>query len=406
MIWAVPLIITGVAIAALITLHRGMRRAQAKLQESNRFLDYLVENLPVMVFIKDARTLKYIRQNRATLALLGLTSNDVIGKNDHDFLPKEQADFVLSKDRELLATGKLVDVPEQSIQSRDLGVRFLHTRKVPILDDSGKPQFLLGISVDVTERKQAEESIRKLNAELEEKAAQLEASNRDLESFSYSVSHDLYAPLRAIDGFAQLLEDDCKEHLPDEGKRFLSVIRENSQRMGKLIDGLLEFSRLGRQSVAPQEVDMASLVQEVHAQVLAELSTSDQARAPRFEINALPPALGDAVLLRQVWANLIGNAVKYSAKIAAPLIKIAGEHAGVEVIYSVQDNGAGFDMRYAERLFGVFQRLHSADEFSGTGVGLAIVHSVVTRHGGRVWAQSAVGQGATFFFALPSPARL
>src|ERR1700761_7565365 len=195
MIWAVPLIIIAVAAAALITLYRRMRRAQAKLQESNRFLDYLVENLPVMVFIKDARTLRYVRQNRATLALLGLTSQDVIGKNDHDFLPKEQADFILSKDRELLATGKLVDVPEQSIQSRDLGLRFLHTRKVPILDDSGQPRFLLGISVDVTERKQAEEAIKKLNFELEEKAAQLEASNRDLESFSYSVSHDLYAPL-------------------------------------------------------------------------------------------------------------------------------------------------------------------------------------------------------------------
>ena len=274
MIWAVPLIIIAVAAAALITLYRRMRRAQAKLQESNRFLDYLVENLPVMVFIKDARTLRYVRQNRATLALLGLTSQDVIGKNDHDFLPKEQADFILSKDRELLATGKLVDVPEQSIQSRDLGLRFLHTRKVPILDDSGQPRFLLGISVDVTERKQAEEAIKKLNFELEEKAAQLEASNRDLESFSYSVSHDLYAPLRAIDGFAQMLEEDCAETLPDEGKRFLSVIRESSQRMGRLIDGLLEFSRLGRQSLTLQRVDMASLVQEVIAQVLAGMGAS------------------------------------------------------------------------------------------------------------------------------------
>ena len=250
MIWAVPVIILVAAFAAFLALFRGMRRAQAKLLESNLFLDSLIENLPVMVFIKDARTLRYVRQNRATLELLGLTKDQVIGKNDWDFLPKQQADFILAKDRELLATGELVDVPEQSVQSRDLGVRVLHTRKVPILDESGQPKFLLGISVDITERKLAEESIRKLNAELEDKAAQLGAANQDLESFSYSVSHDLRAPLRAIDGFAQMLEDDCKDKLDDGGKRFLSVIRENSRRMGTLIDELLRFSRLGRQPVA------------------------------------------------------------------------------------------------------------------------------------------------------------
>ena len=402
MIWAVPVIILVAAFAAFLALFRGMRRAQAKLLESNLFLDSLIENLPVMVFIKDARTLRYVRQNRATLELLGLTKDQVIGKNDWDFLPKQQADFILAKDRELLATGELVDVPEQSVQSRDLGVRVLHTRKVPILDESGQPKFLLGISVDITERKLAEESIRKLNAELEDKAAQLGAANQDLESFSYSVSHDLRAPLRAIDGFAQMLEDDCKDKLDDGGKRFLSVIRENSRRMGTLIDELLRFSRLGRQPVAMRKVDMGALVREVVADILAgAVAEGATGPAPQIEVGALPSVLGDSVLLRQVWANLIGNAVKYSGKTDQPVIQIRGQLEDGEVCYSVQDNGAGFDMQYAERLFGVFQRLHRADEFSGTGVGLAIVHRVVTRHGGRVWAKGTVGGGARFSFALP-----
>jgi len=405
MIWAVPLMILIAAAAAFLALFRGMRRAQAKLVESNLFLDSLIENLPVMVFIKDARTLRYVRQNRATLDLLGLSKDDVIGKNDWDFLPKQQADFILAKDRELLATGRLVDVPEQSIQSRDLGVRVLHTRKVPILDESGQARFLLGISVDITERKLAEESIRKLNAELEENAAQLEAANRDLESFSYSVSHDLRAPLRAIDGFAEMLQEDCKDKLDDDGRRYLSVIRENSDRMGVLIDELLRFSRLGRQPVSMSEVNMESLVRELVAEILnGAVADSEVVHAPQIEVGTLPPVAGDSALLRQVWANLIGNAVKYSSKNDRPLIQIGGELTGGEVCYFVQDNGAGFDMQYAERLFGVFQRLHRADEFRGTGVGLAIVHRVVTRHGGRVWAEGKVDHGARFSFALPDRA--
>jgi PAS domain S-box-containing protein len=381
-----------------------VKRAEANLTAANHFLDSLVDNLPVMIFVKDARTLCYVRQNRATLNLLGLSPDDVIGKCDHDFLPAEQADSILAKDREVLAAGRLVDIPEQSIDTRLLGVRVLHTKKMPILDEHGAPKYLLGISEDITERKLAEHAIRELNAELVGKAAQLEATIKELESFSYSVSHDLRAPLRAIDGFALMLEEDYQERLDAEGIRYLAVIRQNSRRMGALIDDLLEFSRLGRQTVAHGEVNVDSLVREVIEEVLhTELlgGRGEAALAPQIEVDPLPPARGDRGLLRQVWANLIANAVKYSSKTARPFIQVSGRQVGAENHYSVRDNGVGFNMEYAEQLFGVFQRLHRADEFSGTGVGLAIVQRVVTRHGGRVWAEGKVDHGAVFSFALP-----
>jgi PAS domain S-box-containing protein len=396
------LVTLTLASAIFVALFRGVHRemlarrsAEAELLESNRFLDSLIENLPVMVFIKDAHTLRYVRQNRAAMDLLGLSNEEVIGKSDHDFLPPEQADFVQGKDREVLAAGRLVDIPEQSIHTRLLGVRILHTMKMPILDEHGKPKFLLGISVDITERKLAEHAIRELNAELEHNAAQLKATNKELESFSYSVSHDLRAPLRAIDGFALMMEEDYKDRLDAEGHRYLAVIRQNSRRMGALIDDLLAFSRLGRQPVAHGEINIDSLVREVVEEVL------QASAAPQIEVQPLPPARGDRGLLRQVWVNLIDNAVKYSSRAAQPLIQVSGRRVGTENQYSVRDNGVGFDMEYAEQLFGVFQRLHRADEFGGTGVGLAIVHRVVTRHGGRVWAEGKVNHGAVFSFALP-----
>jgi PAS domain S-box-containing protein len=398
---------SAIFIALFRAAHREMRArsgAENDLLENNRFLDSLIENLPVMVFIKDARTLRYVRQNRAALELLGLSRDDVIGKNDRDFLPAEQADFISAKDREVLAAGQLVDVPEHRIDSLHLGTRILHTMKMPILDERGEPKFLLGISVDITERKLAEQAIRELNAELRDKAAQLEVTNKELESFSYSVSHDLRAPLRAIDGFAQMMEEDYQERLDAEGKRYLAVIRQNSSRMGSLIDDLLEFSRLGRQPVAHGEVNIDALVREVVEEVLNSEPRGERgvaSAAPQIEVGPLPPARGDRGLLRQVWTNLIANAVKYSSKVQRPFIQVSGCEAGAENHYSVRDNGVGFNMQYAEQLFRVFQRLHRAEDFGGTGVGLAIVHRIVTRHGGRVWAEGVENDGAVFSFALP-----
>jgi light-regulated signal transduction histidine kinase (bacteriophytochrome) len=195
-----------------------------------------------------------------------------------------------------------------------------------------------------------------------------------------------------------MIEEDCASRLDDEGRRYLSVIRENSKRMGALIDDLLAFSRLGRLPVTTREVDMDSLVREVVAEVLEPHG----AARPQIELGTLPPAHADPGLVRQVWANLLANAVKYSSKAAQPHIEVSGRRDGAENCYSVRDNGVGFNMAYADKLFGVFQRLHRADEFAGTGVGLAIVHRVITRHGGRVWAEGEVDRGAVFSFALPA----
>jgi light-regulated signal transduction histidine kinase (bacteriophytochrome) len=228
----------------------------------------------------------------------------------------------------------------------------------------------------------------------QQKTAELMAAYKELDTFSYSVSHDLRAPLRAMDGYSQMLEEDFGARLDEEGRRLLGVIRSSSLHMGQLIDDLLAFSKLGRQEPAKHSVDMAALAHEVVEEVARGVSAD-------IEVQALPPAQADRSLLRQVWTNLVGNALKYSGKRADPRIEIGGREGAQENVYWVRDNGAGFDMRYVDKLFGVFQRLHRAEDFPGTGVGLAIVQRVVARHGGRVWAEGQPGQGACFHFSLP-----
>ena len=237
-----------------------------------------------------------------------------------------------------------------------------------------------------------------LETKVLERTAELEAVNKELGSFSYSVSHDLRAPLRAVDGYARMLEEDYAARLDEEGRRLLGVIRTSAGRMGLLIDDLLSFSRLSRQPIARQTVDSGALVREVLGEVRGDSRAS-------VEVGELPTVQGDRALLKQVWVNLVSNALKYSSKRDAARVEIGSQVEGEENVYWVRDNGAGFDMRYAAKLFGVFQRLHSQEEFTGTGVGLAIVQRVVTRHGGRVWAEGKPGEGACFFFSLPRNSR-
>jgi signal transduction histidine kinase len=234
--------------------------------------------------------------------------------------------------------------------------------------------------------------------ELERLNSGLEAANHELESFSYSVSHDLRSPLRAIDGYAQMLDEDFAPRLDETGRRYIRTIREGSQRMGMLIDDLLTFSRLSRQGLSRQTVDMTGLARRVAAEIL-EVQAEPK---PHVVIEQLPVALGDPSMLKQVWINLIGNAIKYSSKCAEPRIEVRAAQDGPVVHYEVQDNGVGFDMKYADKLFGVFQRLHAQDEYPGTGVGLAIVQRIVNRHDGSVSAQAERGKGATFRFSLPA----
>jgi light-regulated signal transduction histidine kinase (bacteriophytochrome) len=254
---------------------------------------------------------------------------------------------------------------------------------------------------EMAERRRAEDDLRGLNLELErrvaDRTAQLESANKELEGFSYSVSHDLRAPLRAVVGFSQMLLEDHAAQLDEEGRRKLGVIQDEAQRMGVLIDELLAFSRLGRKEIQMTEVDMTALARTTFESLNAQHNGSKAA----FYLGSLPKGTGDRVLLGQVWANLIANALKFSSKRDRPLIEVSAISDEEEHVYFVRDNGAGFDPRYRAKLFGVFQRLHDAAEFPGTGVGLALVQRIVVRHGGRVWAEGRPGEGASFYFTLP-----
>jgi light-regulated signal transduction histidine kinase (bacteriophytochrome) len=229
-------------------------------------------------------------------------------------------------------------------------------------------------------------------------ASELEAVNAELESFSYSISHDLRAPVRAMLGYTSAIEEDYGAVLDDEGRRLLAVVRDEASRMGNLIDDLLAFSRLGRQPMVSAIVNMTSLARDVAAE---HASAAGLERSP-FTIDELPSVPGDRTLLRQVWVNLLSNAIKYSSKKTNPLLHVWATREDARVVYHVRDDGVGFDMAYADKLFGVFQRLHRNDEFPGTGVGLAIVKRIVQRHGGAVWADAKLGAGAVFSFALPA----
>jgi signal transduction histidine kinase len=259
------------------------------------------------------------------------------------------------------------------------------------------------LMISNSELKKAEYQIVQLNTQLEEKiverTVQLETANKELESFSYSVSHDLRAPLRAINGFTQVLVEDYSASLDAEGKEILDDIIRNSQRMGELIDNLLEFSRIGKQNISMATVGIKDMVDSV----IADLKHAEPQRNIRVIVNKLENIKGDRNMLRQVFINLISNAFKYSGKKEEALIEIGSFQAGDYCTYYVKDNGAGFDMLYYDKLFGVFQRLHSNNEFEGTGVGLAIIHKIISKHGGSVWAEAKVNEGACFYFSLPDP---
>jgi signal transduction histidine kinase len=236
-----------------------------------------------------------------------------------------------------------------------------------------------------------------LELRVETRTSELRAANRELEAFSYSVSHDLRAPLRAIAGFVQILEEDHAGSLDDTAKRHLDRVKANARRMGQLIDDLLAFSQIGRTTMLRQALDMKQM-----AATIAQEAIAASGRAIDLSIEEVPPASGEAGLMNQVLVNLISNAVKFTSRVERPAITIGSRIDNGETIYFVRDNGVGFDDRYAEKLFGVFQRLHRPDDFEGTGVGLAIVHRIITRHGGRVWAEGKVNAGATFYFTLPT----
>ncbi len=331
--------------------------------------------------------------NRGAEHIFDYTAEEALGKNISILRPEEKKGdqlFILEKVRK----GESVNHYE-TIRKKKYGAGiFISLTVSPIRNSTGDIIGISKIARDISERKRIEREIKKLNDELE---LRVKERTEEMESFSYSVSHDLRAPLRAVNGYAKILEEDYNNILDKEGQRLLGEVQQNARKMGTLIDDLLAFSRLGRKAIEKSLIDMNKLTEAAIREI--EQSTKHNA-AIKFE--GLIPVMADYSLFQHVMINLISNAIKYSSLHPKPVIEIQSVRAGSEIIYSIKDNGVGFSMDYVHKLFGVFQRLHSHDEFPGTGVGLAIVQRIIHKHNGRVWAEGKLNEEATFYFSLPS----
>lgn len=377
-------------------LGRVVERERAKSREA--FFRAVIDHVGDPIFVKD-RAFRWVVLNRAFGALSGFSPADMIGKSDPDFFPKEQADFFRGKDVEMFGSESTVIVEEEPITDASGEVHWLATTKVPLRGVSGDVTHLVGIIHDISRLKRAEDDLRQRNEQLAAEVRQhaaaeasLRAANRELEGFCHSVSHDLRAPLRAIDGFSSLLQREHAERLDATGRHCLDRVRTNAQRMAQLIDDLLQLSRVSRTPLHRETFDLAALAEEV----MDELRREEPLRRVRFDVGSALEVSADPRLTRLLLENLLGNAWKFTSRRADAHISLTRTGA----TFCVRDDGAGFEMAYVDTLFRPFSRLHRDDEFPGTGVGLATVRRIVERHGGRVHAEGSVDLGASLFFTL------
>ena len=372
------------------------KRAEEKLRESEERYRVFIDSSDDMAFLKDNQ-FKYILVNRSNAAFFGKTEAEIIGKTDFELMPELAAQKCLESDKMVFDSDK-VTVSEESIGNR---IFETHKFKVPLKDGMSG---IGGYIKDITERKQADEKIHQLNEELEQRVkdrtAQLEAANKELESFSYSVSHDLRAPLRGIDGWSLALLEDFHDQLNDEARQDLDRVRAETQRMGQLIDDLLKISRATRAEMELTSVDLTALT----LSVVARMQKTFANRKINFNIQPGISARGDINLLDIVLTNLFENACKFTCNRTPAQIDFGRIDVDREPVFFIRDNGVGFNMQYAQNLFGAFWRMHKPSEFPGTGIGLATVQRIIHRHGGRVWADAQVDVGATFYFTLKDEA--
>ncbi|MGJ5815839.1 sensor histidine kinase [Paludibaculum fermentans] len=374
-------------------LREALDKLALEVEERNRQASLL--NLTHdTIFVRDmSDTITY--WNRGAQELFGWTPEQAVGRQAHELLMTVFPLPIEEIRAELLAAGRWDGELEKT---RSDGTRvFVASRWSLRRDELQRPVAILETNNDITDRKQREQEINTLNQELGKRTVELEAINKELEAFAYSISHDLRAPLRHMAGFTELLQKNAAPVLNDRNKRYVAMVLESAQRMGALIDDLLAFSRIGRAETRMTSVNLQQLVQEALAEVRPEAAKRDIV----WTVGSLPSSYGDRSMLRLVFVNLVANAVKFTRTRPRSEIEIGCQgHADGQVVLFVRDNGVGFDMRYVNKLFGVFQRLHPPETFEGTGIGLATVQRIVHRHGGRVWAESVLDQGATFYFSL------
>lgn len=362
--------------------------------QKDSFLQSLIDLFPDAVYYKDLNS-RFIMSNKANNEKMKVLHPDVdiIGKTDFDLFSKENAEQAYLEEQEIIATGNSKLHFEKEEVWSDGTITWSANSKMPFYDVGGNIIGTFGIGKDITKEKNKEKQIVQLNLDLDTQVNQLKLMNKELNTFSYSVSHDLRAPLRAINGFSKIILEDHGDSFDKETNRLFKIIIDNSSKMNGLINDLLSYSRLNDQTKRFVSLSPENLVNEV----VTELGLDEHL----LKINPLPHFFADRVLIKQVFANLIGNAYKFSRNHPSPLVEVGADEKDNHYEFYVKDNGVGFDMAYYDKVFGIFQRLHSDEEFEGTGIGLAIVQKIIHSHHGKIWAESELNHGATFYFSIP-----